>query len=1830
MKRILNRTVLVIWGLTVPGWLQAQISGAFSSPLSVNNVNNHTGFIIASDAGSGGRQAIRARADVEYTTVATARVMEDFRLDYQLLDGQGQPVSIQDETGQTNTVYSVYDTVTLDADLFQDFAAKTYAAPLVPLAALDPYQTYTVQARLFASPRGANNYAATGASASFGPNPYYVFPNSTPDPNVLVTLGAISPGPRSWAINQSPDQGGFPVSLNATVWRYDTPTAPPSAVNVVVGFSFQLVDGSGNAVPLKTSSATASVSILSHDTATPPRPATQPVATTISVEPADGVELDPSADYRLVVALSHAEGGLVVNDFTNATPLPQLLQLSGRLLCGPLPVVAQFADLTVAPTAPVPAVNGEYWLTISPGSGWLTNDLGHTFVGGQPLDVLLLANGDVVLQPGVSISLNAQATPDAEIAGNMSFHRSGLRLSSAGASGDVTLSLPAGLSVSATKENHLTKGQLDFGTVPLDGSLHPLNGTLSSGPWYAIEETLPVWFYAGQVSWDFAAGLLTLDVQSIEFVRQDEDALLQTSQTSLVEPDTAHRVSNDGYFRNAAAAGPITVAADANGVARLSGPIALNPPELRPHFPYSGRDDGTQMATTGGTLVLQNGQVSSDSLLTLASGMLPVPYGRNCPDQKCGGGSTLQTILAFTPNDRPALGFTGDGGLLAYGTTQAADLVWGYGQDANGNGTFAQRVFQAQADAYVMAGTFLLGDQTAQPNEQRAAVLLFTGFGNETNAAYMERLGDTEYTNGFANYAGLNFRSPPSQWSAISHIADQNTPSPYRLMPNSKYYARYGGVSGIHQAVPAGQPGGFPTTLRLYGYGFTFTSYGVSYLDSANHESRTDGAVDLPWPSRFTQNFENMTFLCRGALDSAQVPASSDYQPLAYWNTSIHPLSIDFSPVNPVPGNAPPSCADSTRFLVLGVEMGLPPYITNVIHAALGFKPDGNLVTPADRVAATDSRFPLPATLGLTGPGTSAFAVSIGSEGYFNNWAMDPNPLMPNGFYNVAGSVRVPFFQDVKVHVHVTANGGRPGDSSTPVLPPYVMGGWPTPDGQAHNVPPRGWTDNGENFFNWSKFDPASVGYPTANNAKLSDYRNRKQDDLYHPRAQRDWISVAFFDYPLNWSGVLNSFTGFQPAPAVLPMITVNSRLKQISPGKVDFDFSQDFSVDFPRIRALDLLNDAVNETNNPLRKLTSEISGSIGKQLDVSGLNALHQALRQDPTAFLQPLVEAAFGITTPTQPGSLVYDQLLSLQDPQATPDEFLKKVYNVIQGSGGSGLSATITSALGGLSGSPDSLINKQLSGLLDRAADALGVVSDTAESQQAVGSIARAFSSLSPDSAALQEVAPALTALQQQLTDLRAQLQQFASDLKGGAGDLSAALANQADTSQFLPLAGKAITNYLASIMTPAGDFLTGDPATMKRALRTQLLRAFLGSPQVAGVQTALRQVLAEPDALADQLIEEIFDQVNEVVQQSLVDPVAIPQNLTGPGQLSQSLLAAKVRGSPTFNGDSLQKIHLDADVQMNVPKKMEFKAFMDIVELNSQSTAVGCILPGDAAAEVTLGAKNVDLSAVGLTGTDGSPIILSLDARWTLQNSKVIGLGGSLDLKGSIGADPFVLKELAATLEFGETENYVAARGAGVIYLLGIPFDVTAGFFAGHACSVDTLKFIDPDVGLVLNDTSGFSGLYLVGSASLSLSDLIFGTSTCLLDLGASCTTAAFLGVDTSGIGLSAGIKQRVSADASVLCLLSGHVDFTLAGSVHGSLPDANITSPLSVISSLWAGGASASVRLTASADLCGSIGVCPICKDGCFGLRLSGTVTETLSGNPPRPSIPRISYTLDY
>ena len=737
----------------------------------------------------------------------------------------------------------------------------------------------------------------------------------------LVAAPSVPNFSRLHAINSAgvipaAGQGAFGINGRAFLRRfYDFGPAPASVALVNRLDATLQVSSTGTPIAVKPNTTTSTFNMTAYNASTP-----QPVffgsvasiSSALNVEP-DGPQLDSVNElHEALVTLTHSEdGGAFTDDGSDNTGAARLLHFNGTLYFGDVPTT--FTNLVNFPL-PGPSSAPDFLQTqlqLGTGAGRVLNRPEVTFGGGAAINVDLAVDG-------TATNLNGTYT----IANTAPFTTAGIRaqlfgsLTPSGALATFYYAyLPTGLGAQIDPEVRAQYPFLVARNLPLNPFLLPTSDPVVFTPdglvpgattFYFAEETKPVLFTSPTIDWNVAAGQFYIpEATTLEFVRQSEDDALTAAQPFLQNPPAADRISNDGYYRNAAALPgvPIYILPDPmDGSARVQMQLALNPSELRPHFPYTGPGASAPVPSAGGRLAIQDDLIDASGSYLLLSDAVPVPYGRDCADTNCSGASLPALVMLFTPAPSLRLEFTPDGGLLAFGSVPAQNLTFGY------TGTpdqFAHRTSDVEAGAYHMPGTFLRGDVAASANAIRPAVLLFTGIGDAADPNYIERPGSSTYDDGFANYAGANFRGP---LQGQSFLAGKDT-GVYPLVPEVKYYARFGGVSGLHQA------SSFPSSLTLSGYDMTFSRFALSFLDSDNWESRTDGRITFPaQPSGFFVDFERMKFLCRGSLADAQLPPNTPEKHLNYWNTDFQPLSMEFreSLENP--------CSVSNRFLVLGVQ----------------------------------------------------------------------------------------------------------------------------------------------------------------------------------------------------------------------------------------------------------------------------------------------------------------------------------------------------------------------------------------------------------------------------------------------------------------------------------------------------------------------------------------------------------------------------------------------------------------------------------------------------------------------------------------------------------------------------------------------------------------------------------------------------------------------------------------------------------------------------------------------------------------------------------------------
>lgn len=878
----------------------------------------------------------------------------------------------------------------------------------------------------------------------------------------------------------------------------------------------------------------------------------------------------------------------------------------------------------------------------------------------------------------------------------------------------------------------------------------------------------------------------------------------------------------------------------------------------------------------------------------------------------------------------------------------------------------------------------------------------------------------------------------------------------------------------------------------------------------------------------------------------------------------------------------------------MGVEtqLGIVP---QPLHGRLGFKPNGNLVTGSDPLAqgtGVDSRFQVPGGLSVTGPGSGRYTLATASEGYFNNYEASGRPT--NGFFNLAGRLDVAFFEDVKVHLHLNPNSPTPG---------LMMGGWPSPDRPA---PTHGWTINGRDYFTDPKFDPSNRGFPDISGLTADAYRNSATED-YHPRAQKEWIEVASFDYPLSWDPALREFHSSQDAPTDLMIVDVKGRVKRLTPGVVDIVFQDDFSLSLPALKVPNLTSPLEEAADAPFLSLSNALRKTIVGALDAThirqGMLSIRKALNDRADDLIRPLLSLSPGLNPAIDD---LYDKLKAVhaQNPGPIAASTLSSILgdaNGLFGKAIQGLSdvqagvGTVQSELHTVFEDVDAML-VMLDTMLTRTNGKRPIIT-TVVTQVTKDQMGKLFAGIADETISgiaddyLEELEPTIEEIQEEIEDLRKQIGELRAQVDGLTGNFSDAL--QSATHQGTEIQGaidqaaNSLQDYLKTGLNAADDLF--DPSRkqeVEAALRERLTLGLLGSSIPTELQLALRRYVYDPDELVDQLMGALFQQINGVIHDTVHD---ILQNtagritdtvtsIQGLPNISKSIAAGTLSGSCHINGDALREIRLDAQVQMNIPDPTDpfsFRGFILLREVDSNSRAPGCKpQDGDPVAEITLGAHNVPLKK-----WLHSDLFANVEGKVALHDRHVIGIGGTAEITGDVKMKSMSVNGIGATMAFGEFDNYLAARAGVKVRFLTL----NGGIFIGKSCTDEPLVFADADFHKAIAPRPVYIGVYANVAARVAGTELFGIPSTCLLRLDGWAHTSEYFFTSAEGVPYRFGGRFGFGMEGELLCVIDGRGEADIQADVTGD-----------------------QFILNGDLRLEGTLGACPFCIDGSASVHLDG------------------------
>jgi hypothetical protein len=1720
-------------GLVLLWFLSRSVLEASEQILSLA-VTNYTGYVIAGDAAYGSappynRDAIAAAAQLQFTEPGATPVTSRYRLVFRLLDDAASPVPILDELGATNTTYTLAETVTLPFTIFGitfHSSSPTYSAGLRPVARLDPFRQYTVELRLFKQAVVFPfRYVDTGLRATDGPRTYYHFPSTNSnDPELnVIAVGTGAAFTQTAMADGVAGKDAFAANVGFLLYRYDRFLVSPQVHGITVRLDYALREaGTGVSVPLVAGSATVVESIDTYFQPLDPTAAIVPRVKFFSeplvIRPAPGIQLDAvGKTYTLTVAVGHVEvgGGPVLPANQLGAGPQRLLHFNGSLYFGA--ISTHFSSLASLPTPlAYPPGGVSTTLAVDGQSGRVDGKPDHTYGDGNALPVVLRANGNAEYTGAGAVGLTAPAL-DGDEALHVRFVRTTNWVDVAGAHGHVLAVLPTGFGYRSSTDSRILNPFVGFLNVPLTQALLPASDQVYPPLIYGCEETKPFWIESNGLVWEVGKGRFVLaPTGAIRYVREDE---LNRLAAAPVDPAMKVKPSNEQYlyYTDKVTSARVYVAADANSVALMSFEFELSPGQMVGHFPYGAQivwHAPAQVRVEDDLYVPAVDQLTAVDPVTL-------DYGRDCTAPDCGPGKGPDDYQIAPEGG--TLGFTLDGGLAAAGTVVTPkDLTWGW---INNPAIlkFAQRVEPFAEGNFHLPGYFLCGNQTDQHVWVRPALMLYTGV-RPADLTQVERFGKPEYQAGLGDYAGINFRvGAPGAREAESVLAAKPT-GLYPLTARSKYYVRRGGVSGIHEAVF----GAFPPSLTLYGYPFKFANFGLSYLDSQNWESRTEGSVQVKYPSDFTQDFKELEFSCLGGLTGAKVPDSQAglVKTMSYWTADFSTLAISFE------RKAADLCDPGKGSLVLGIE-AYAEHLDPKLYGQVGFTPAGKIITRADGILDPpfDSRLKLPNNLRIKGPGSEQWSFEPVNDAYYNDY--DHHPAAP-GWLNVAGKLDAPFFEDLKVHLQTrptkTGSGG----------PLYLMGGWP-----AHGFE---WAP-GKNHFNENPSDPDNLGFP-AGVASLEDYRKgNPSSEQWLVRAQRNWLGVVDLDYPLAWSSTTRAFTSAKEVENNLLVLDVKHQAKYLSPRHAELAFGAQYT----GLPQLNLANLAFDQ----LGGLQSAIDDAIGagpRAALEAGFDRLNEMLEAQMRTFFKPAFDTLIGPRVDDLYNALKADynavpwnnfaaaDAIVVQYCTGGAETFVKRFKQVADaGLGALDAVQLIDQNLGQVQTALHTLKS-----ILGKAPDGSRQVVRQVV-QQIAGQLAAQFASYFLDdkvNAALADLDPTFEQIAGAIDDLSDAVGKVRDALKPAgefANELKAKVAaHLADITAFVTKAQGQIQDIFHQMdLGVDNPFVHYSSQQLRDLIRQKLEDQFFGSPVAADLQMIVKHRVYDLEASIRQAADSVFQQVNTTLR-DIVSEVAselATDFLPFKEEASKVMGAAKINGYAHIDGDDLKLLRLDIYAQLKVPSDMELNAFLQIKELDSSNTPTGCLPPGGKATEVSAGANNVKVKWI-------SPdLSVNLVSKFTFDPSgpgvpKLVNLMGGIEVLGEINLDPLKITYLGASIALGSLESYFSAAAKVQInhYVGG------GGIFFGKTCTLDPF-FWDKDVQSLLG-APPFTGAYAYGEVWIPISEALLGIpATCFFQISA-------------GVGAGAGYfvegptfigKMLLGASGDLLCIVSVSGEVKLIG-----------------------------------------------------------------------------------
>ncbi len=692
----------------------------------------------------------------------------------------------------------------------------------------------------------------------------------------------------------------------------------------------------------------------------------------------------------------------------------------------------------------------------------------------------------------------------------------------------------------------------------------------------------------------------------------------------------------------------------------------------------------------------------------------------------------------------------------------------------------------------------------------------------------------------------------------------------------------------------------------------------------------------------------------------------------------------------------------------------------------------------------------------------------------------------PNGFYSFVNALEVPFFDPPRVHSQIRPGTHRLADGS-----PWDNSTNADSDGD-------GWPDDYT---------------PSASDSLSDQFFNYSEDRLI--TMQTEIGGVIPLNYEVKYSPSDTSFESSESIGQDLLVIDIDSEIKHLDQNQAEITFGLEVS-GIPEINLSSLAGDFSDDIQELIFEAIRDKLDEVSETLtgDLSG------TLRPILQELIQPHVENAVSTLQSHVDNMPDIQSVYEIEvDLRTVVDQMLTDIdlENAFDATGADDMLTEIITVI-------DEVI-----AILEDISDAAQVSIDDLDT------LAEDMVELALDildmvtEVDIYEVLDNIEEVQQQIAEPLDEIIDVLNEVKGYLEDpLSLSSTYFGDLPTLRTSIDTSVADYLLEMSVDQVNTLDAEEIT------NLILDGIFNSDMFQDFNSFISGLLIPVKEMLYEQANALLDKLNDMVDEFLEEALDFTEGAESAFKNLSKFKGAEMEGYAVISGDVLEKLHIDASLELAIPDDMTFSGYLDINRYEVESSGKSCFDNFDSGAvlDIQIGAEDISLN----WGT--SDLSATIEFALMLYDGKPVNVGGSIITEGNIDFEAVTFGDLGFGIAIGEIENYIWAMGSGSFN----DYTVDGGIFLGTCCTMEPLEIIDPQVASLLT-IDEMSGVFAKVGASIPIYN--YG---CTLRVAAEAEIGAWYFAE----GPTYGGKLVAGAYGEGLCIVAVKGEITLIGGKEGS------------------------------------------------------------------------------